>query len=80
MRQCLKFMIPRHSKKCTNCKALNGELSVKTGGSRIFLAYEIAVGNEMNRPYSYSHGCTGNKHEREADAGKSFQMQITSPA
>ena len=27
-----------------------------------------------NRPYSYSHSCAGNEHEREADAGKSFQM------
>ena len=35
---------------------------------------------EMNRLYSYSHGCTGNEHETEADAGKSFQMQIISPA
>ena len=25
-----------------------------------------------NRLHSYSHGCTGNEHEREADAGKSF--------
>ena len=33
----------------------------------------------INGPYSYSHGCTGNEHEREADAGKSFQMQIISP-
>ena len=32
-----------------------------------------------NRPYSYSYGCTGNEHEREADAGKS-QMQIIVPA
>ena len=36
--------------------------------------------NNNNRPCSYSHGCTGNEHEREADAGKSFQMQIISPA
>ena len=34
----------------------------------------------INRPYSYSRGCTGQEHEREADAGKSFQMQIISPA
>ena len=34
----------------------------------------------VNRLYSYSHGCTGNEHEREADAGKYFQMQIISPA
>ena len=42
----------------------------------------VQVKNEQlhNRPYSYSHGCTGNEHEREADAGKSFQMQIISPA
>ena len=41
--------------------------------------YDAAHFN-FNRPYSYSHGCTGNEHEREADAGKSFQMQIISPA
>ena len=32
-----------------------------------------------NRPYSYSHGRTGNKHETEADAGKPFQMQMLFP-
>ena len=47
----LKFMIPRYS-TCTNRKALNAELSIKIGESRIFPAYEIEVGNEMNRPFA----------------------------
>ena len=47
----LKFMIPRYS-RCTNRKALNAVLSIKIGESRIFPAYEIEVGNEMNRPFA----------------------------
>ena len=45
------------------------------------MSIEDSAGREiaLNRPYSYFHGCTGNEHEREADAGKSFQMQIISP-
>ena len=41
------------------------------------LIFDVVV---SNRPYSYSHNCTGNEHERESDAGKSFQMQVISPA
>lgn len=33
---------------CTNCKALNAELSIKIGESRIFPAYEIDVANVRN--------------------------------
>ena len=33
----------------------------------------------FNRLYSYSDSCTGNKHEGEADARESFQMQIIPP-
>ena len=54
----LKFMIPRYS-TCTNRKALNAELSIKIGESRIFPAYEIDVGNEMNCkevPFFRSYG------------------------
>ena len=54
----VKFMIPRYS-TCTNRKALNAELSIKIGESRIFPAYEIDVGNEMNCkevPFFRSYG------------------------
>lgn len=55
----LKFMIPCYS-TCTNRKALNAELSIKIGESRIFPAYEIDVGNyEMNCkevPFFCSYG------------------------
>ena len=30
----------------------------------------------LKRPYSYSHGCTGNEHEREANAGKHFKWKL----
>ena len=49
-------------------------------GFRIHFLKHIEDVSRRNRPYSYSHGCTGNEHEREADAGKSFQMQIIPPA
>lgn len=54
----LKFMIPRYSTS-TNGKALNAELSIKLGESRIFPGYEIDAGNEMNCkevPFFRSYG------------------------
>ena len=68
-------------------QSLNGKEKKRKSPLALATCYDFATDartlsstNTVNRPYSYSHGCTGNEHEREADAGKSFQMQIISPA
>ena len=62
--------------------AMTSVVSKTTPEMSVLLSITFGVGFQiiLNRPYSYSHGCTGNEHEREGDAGKSFQIQIISPA
>ena len=51
----LKFMIPRYS-TCTNRKALNAELSIEIGESRIFPAYEMWEMKCKEVPFFRSYG------------------------
>ena len=41
--------------------------------------YDCIERNNFNRPYSYSHGCTGNEHEREAGGGNHFKCKLSPP-
>ena len=70
-----KTALKRHCHASFNLSNLSAKLHAYSKAT--FLVNHT---DNINRPYSYSHGCTGNEHEREADAGKSFQMQIISPA